>query len=1056
MANALVIVESPAKARTISKYLGAGYIVESSVGHIRDLPASAGEIPKKYKTESWARLGINVEDDFKPLYVVSRKKQPTIRHLSSLLAEVDELYLATDGDREGEAIAWHLVEILKPKVPVKRMVFHEITKNAILEAVSSPRDIDRRLVDAQEGRRLLDRLYGYEVSPVLWKKVMPRLSAGRVQSVATRVVVHRERERMLFVKAPYWSITGTFTLDNSVTGNTGNSGNSDSSGNADNTTANADIQGDIAFKARLSTVDGKRLATGKNFNSNGELVASTETEYVHLNKVAAFKLVEELSDASFVVQSRQNKPYRRRPAPPFITSTFQQEASRKLGMSSAVAMRVAQALYEDGLITYMRTDSTTLSPTAVDRVRESVRSLYGQKYVTAKPRVYKKQVKNAQEAHEAIRPAGDVVQSPSEVAKKVHTAHARVYQLIWQRTLASQMTDCVGETAQIGVGAVSASGSEVEFSASGTVITHSGFRAVYTTHLEGVHLKIGGRAGSGVGGRAGSGSEPLDTGTETMASAVSVGSTDGVAGVAADVDDTEDGDNSADAFGVERKLPPLTVGDHLKSLSLDPKGHETQPPARYTEASLVKRLEELGVGRPSTYASIMRTIVDREYAWKKGSALVPSFTAFSVTNLLELHFPQMVDYAFTAEMEEDLDKIARGEEQTVPWLSRFYFGDGHAPGLKEKVTKRLPDIDAREVNTVSIGTDKTGAAIVVRVGRYGPYLQRGEEVASMPSNIEPDTLKFERAVELLATPRDERVLGVDPVSGLDVWVKAGHFGPYVQLGSTEDQQKKPKTASKQKKPKTASLFKNMTIETVTLKDGLRLLSLPRVVGKAPVDDIEITAQNGRYGPYIKKGSETRSLESEELIFTITLEECITLLSQPKQYKRAATQRQLKELGEDIETGKQVVMKEGRFGLYVTDGDVNASLRKSDTAETITIERASELLAIRRAASPAKATVKQRNTAKRSVAKKTTAATKRPAAKRTTAATKRSAAKRTATKAAKKSTATAKRTATKAAKKSTATAKRTATKKLATKAKQTVKAPRTPSTKLSENSYAPEN
>ena len=974
MGNALVIVESPAKARTISNYLGPGYIVESSVGHIRDLPASAGEIPKKYKSKPWARLGINVEDDFKPLYVVSRKKQPTIRHLSSLLAEVDELYLATDGDREGEAIAWHLVEILKPKVPVKRMVFHEITKNAILEAVSSPRDIDRRLVDAQEGRRLLDRLYGYEVSPVLWKKVMPRLSAGRVQSVATRVVVHRERERMLFVKAPYWSITGTFMLDNPVTGNAVNAGNAVTG----NIAVNPGNQDAVTFKARLNTVNGKRVAIGKNFNSNGELAANAETEFIQLNKVAALKLVEELSGASFVVKSRQNKPYRRRPAPPFITSTFQQEASRKLGMSSAVAMRVAQSLYEDGLITYMRTDSTTLSPRAVDKVRKSARSLYGQKYVTAEPRVYKKRVKNAQEAHEAIRPAGDVVQLPSEVAKRVHAAHARVYQLIWQRTLASQMTDCVGETAQIGVGAVSSSGSEVEFSASGTVITHSGFRAVYTTPLEGVHLRSEGRARGGAGS--------LGAGKKSMES---TDSTDSVA----DVDDTQDGDNSADTFNVERKLPPLTVGDHLRSLSLDAKGHETQPPARYTEASLVKHLEELGVGRPSTYASIMRTIVDREYAWKKGSALVPSFTAFSVTNLLELHFPQMVDYAFTAEMEEDLDKIARGEEQTVPWLSRFYFGDDQAPGLKEKVTKRLPDIDAREVNTVPIGADKTGAAVVVRVGRYGPYLQHGEEVASMPANIEPDTLKFERAMELLSTSQDERVLGVDPASGLDVWVKAGHFGPYVQLGSTGDQKNESKT---KKKPKTASLFKNMTIETVTLKEGLRLLSLPRVVGKSPVDNVDITAQNGRYGPYIKKGSETRSLESEELIFTITLEECITLLSQPKQYKRAATQRQLKELGEDIETGKQVVMKEGRYGLYVTDGDVNASLRKSDTAETITIERASELLAIRRAASPAKAPAKKKaaaakKTARKAPAKKRTAAAKKPATNRTAA--KKPAAKR---------------------------------------------------------------
>ena len=861
MANALVIVESPAKARTISGYLGDGYVVESSIGHIRDLPSRAAEVPKAYKSEPWARLGIDVDNGFKPLYVVNSDKRQQVRKLKDLLAAADELYLATDEDREGEAIAWHLMEVLNPRVPVKRMVFHEITRAAIAAAVASPRELDRRLVDAQEARRMLDRLYGYEVSPVLWKKIMPQLSAGRVQSVAVRIVVERERERMDFVSASFWSLTGRFAP-----------------------TDGGDDTKPISFTADLVQLDGSRVAAARDFGPDGRPVRAGVTV---LDEKAAASLASDLKDAPFAVRARTSKPYRRRPAAPFITSTLQQEAARKLQMSSAVAMRTAQSLYEKGYITYMRTDSTSLSSAAVAAARAEVAQRYGPSRLPAEPRVYASKVKNAQEAHEAIRPAGDRFGDPAAVAKKVPPPEARLYELVWKRTLASQMTDCTGETVQLRVGARTAGGTDAEFAASGTVITDLGFREVYTE-------------GS----------------------------------------DTPEGTDAEDEF----RLPAVSEGDRVHCQALETAGRNTQPPPRYTEASLVRRLEQLGVGRPSTYSSIMGTIIDRGYVWKKGSALVPSFTAFSVVNLMERHFPKLVDYAFTAEMEDDLDRIATGATEQVPWLHRFYFGGSDDPGLKEKVSSRLSDIDARSINSVPLGTDDDGVELQVRVGRYGPTVQRGGASASVPDGVAPDELTVERVLELLAAGRDERVLGHDPATGLTVVARSGRYGPYVQLGLADELGDKPKFAS---------LFKTMTLEAVTLEQAVELLSLPRTVGIDPADGVEITVQNGRYGPFVRKGSDSRSLAGEEQLFTVTLSECLELLAQPPRRGRTAAGAPLRELGTDPDTDRTVVVKDGRFGHYVTDGETNASLRTGDTVEGVTLERACELLADRRAKGPAK-------------------------------------------------------------------------------------------------------
>ena len=895
MGKPLVIVESPAKARTIAGYLGNDYIVESSVGHIRDLPRSAADVPKTYKGESWARLGVDTDNDFKPLYVVTGRAKEQVRRLKALLKEADELYLATDEDREGEAIAWHLQEVLSPRVPVKRMVFHEITPRAIRDAIENPRDLDRRLVDAQEARRILDRLYGYEVSPVLWKKVMPRLSAGRVQSVAVRLIVERERERMAFVSAEYWGVEGSFRRGS-----------------------------DRPFGASLVALDGARLATGKDFDRRGQ----ARDGVVVLDRPGATGLVEDLQGRSLEVSSVDSKPYRRRPAAPFMTSTLQQEAGRKLGFSSSRTMRAAQRLYESGYITYMRTDSTTLSGEAISAARKLIAGRFGSENMPDSPRRYSRKVKNAQEAHEAIRPAGTTWKSPDQVAAEVQGDAARVYDLIWRRTVASQMIDATGRTVTIRLVGDTSGGHRVEFSTSGTVITTPGFRLAY---VEG--------------------------------------------------EDQPDGDG--------QQLPDLAEGDRVDIEGLEPKGHETTPPSRYTEASLVKKLEELGVGRPSTYASIIETIQDRGYVWKKGSALVPAFTAFATVTLLEQHFPHLVDYAFTAEMEDDLDQIAAGDREAVPWLRDFYFGpsgpgegegtgngDTDHRGLKYMVSEQLGEIDARQINSIPIGVDAEGTPVVVRVGRYGPYVQRGDDKAGIPDDIAPDELTIDRAVELLEAPSGDRVLGVDPETGVEVVARAGRFGPYVTLGMPSDDNPKPKTAS---------LFKDMDLETVSLEDALKLLSLPRVVGSDD-EGVEITVQNGRYGPYLKRGKDTRSLESEDQLFTLDREGALALLAQPKRGRGAVAKPPLRELGPDPVSGGQILLKDGRFGPYVTDGEVNASLRKDDDPETITPERAAELIQLRRERGPVKkkARKKKAPAKKKATAKKSAARKKAPAKKKATA------------------------------------------------------------------------
>ncbi|MFN2614646.1 MAG: type I DNA topoisomerase, partial [Actinomycetota bacterium] len=817
MPKPLVIVESPAKARTIGAILGRDYTVESSVGHIRDLPRNASEVPVAHKEDQWARMGVNVNDDFKPLYIVTPDKKRTVQKLKELLKDASELYLATDEDREGESIAWHLSEVLSPRVPVKRMVFHEITKPAILRAVETPRDIDRRLVDAQEARRILDRLFGYEVSPVLWKKVMPGLSAGRVQSVATRMLVERERARMRFRRASYWGIDATFETDEG------------------------------SFVATLVVVDGKRLVAGKDFDEAGALKAANAEL---LDEAGARALASSLTGAPFAVRSVEEKPWKQSPRAPFMTSTLQQESSRKLRFSVHRTMQIAQRLYENGYITYMRTDSVTLSETAVAAARAQAAEMFGPETVAATPRAWRSKVKNAQEAHEAIRPAGDSFRTPAEVQDELNGDEFMLYDLIWKRTVASEMADATGKTVQVRVGA-SAGGRDAEFAASGKVIEFYGFMKAY-------------------------------------------------------VEGEDDPDAALD--DQQTILPPLAEGDGVRAAGLEAKGHETQPPARYTEATLVKALEDLGVGRPSTYASILDTIEDRGYVWKRGTALIPSWIAFAVVVLLEQHFTHLVEYEFTAKMEDELDEIAGGNHDAVPYLRTFYFGNGQA-GLKAMVSERLGEIDAREINSIPIGRDEAGKDIVLRVGRYGPYIQRGEERASVPEDLAPDELTLERAQELLAQPSQERRLGEDPATGLPILAKAGRYGPYVQLGEPEPDSKE--------RPKTASLFQTMSLETITVEDALRLLSLPRVVSVEP-DGEEIVAQNGRYGPYIKKGNDTRSLESEEHLLTINPEQARAILAEPKRRRgqRATPQAPLKELGPDPSSGKPIVAKEGRFGPYV--------------------------------------------------------------------------------------------------------------------------------------------
>jgi DNA topoisomerase-1 len=844
----LVIVESPAKARTIGGFLGAGFVVESSIGHVRDLPGSAAEVPAKYKGTSWARLGVDVDNDFKPLYVVPRGKKPQIDKLKKLLAGADELYLATDEDREGESIAWHLTEVLSPRVPVRRMVFHEITREAIRRALEEPRDIDRRLVDAQEARRILDRLFGYEVSPVLWKMIRPKLSAGRVQSPAIRIVVQRELERMRFRSAGYWDIEGTF--------------------------AGREAE-PVRFGATLVLVDGVRVATGRDFDEAG---TPANGDVLVLDEAAAAGLARELHSADFEVRTVERKPYRRSPHAPFRTATLQQEAGHKLHFSSQRTMQVAQRLYENGYITYMRTDSTSLSEAAVAAARDLISSLYGHDYLSPAPRIYRSKVKNAQEAHEAIRPAGEAFRSPDQVGREVSVDEARLYDLIWKRTVASQMADAVGSSVSVRLGARAASGRDVEFGASGKVISFPGFLRAY---VEGS-------------------------------------------------DDPE-----AELEDQERRLPDLASGDPVDALALEAQGHQTKPPARFTEASLVKYLEELGIGRPSTYAAIIATIQERGYVWKKGTALVPTFTAFATVRLLESQFAELVDYAFTARMEDDLDRIAEGEQEVVPYLTDFYRGDGHT-GLVDLVARALEGADPREINAIEVGGGET--PLVVRVGRYGPYLQTESGSVSVPDDLPPDELTAEKVDALASASGEERVIGVDPASGFEVLALKGRFGPYVQLG---------RAGETDAKPRTSSLLTSMSVETVTLEDALRLLSLPRVVGTDPDTGEEIVARTGRFGPYLERGKETRSLDSEDQLFTVTLEEACRRLAAPKERRRPRAASVLRLLGDGSDGGTPVEVREGRFGPYVTDGVLNASLGRNDSVEGMTLDRARELLHARR-------------------------------------------------------------------------------------------------------------
>jgi DNA topoisomerase-1 len=908
----LVIVESPTKARKLAGYLGSNYIVESSRGHIRDLPRAAADVPAKYKSQPWARLGVNVDEDFEPLYIISPDKKSTVTELKGLLKDVDELYLATDGDREGEAIAWHLLETLKPRIPIKRMVFHEITEQAILEAAENPRDLDIDLVDAQETRRILDRLYGYEVSPVLWKKVAPKLSAGRVQSVATRIIVQRERDRMAFRSAAYWDVLAE--LDASV-----------SDPKAQPPT----------FNARLTNVDGLRVATGRDFDSLGTL--RKPDEVVVLDESSAGSLATGLRGSQLTVGSVEEKPYTRRPYPPFMTSTLQQEAGRKLRFSAERTMSIAQRLYENGYITYMRTDSTTLSQSAINAARTQARQLYGEEYVYPSARQYTRKVKNAQEAHEAIRPAGETFATPDAVRRELDGDEFRLYELIWQRTVASQMADARGTTLSLRINGES-DGRQVVFSASGRTITFAGFLKAYV--------------------------------------------------------ETVDDQAGGEADDAESRLPQLTQGQRVDATELTPDGHSTNPPARYTEASLIKALEELGIGRPSTYSSIIKTIQDRGYVHKKGSALVPSWVAFAVTGLLEQHFGRLVDYGFTAAMEDELDAIASGTERRTNWLNNFYFGGDHgvadsvarSGGLKKLVGVNLEGIDAREVNSIKLFDDAEGRAVNVRVGKNGPYLERivvgddGEPTpqrANLHDSLTPDELTLDVAEELFSTPQEGRTLGVDPETGHEIVAKDGRYGPYVtevlpKPDDDDDAAGQPAKKGKKPtgpKPRTGSLLRSMDLQTVTLEDALKLLSLPRVVGVDPDAGEEITAQNGRYGPYLKRGNDSRSLATEDQMFEVTLEEALKLYAEPKRRGRqGAAAPPLRELGNDPASGKPMVIKDGRFGPYVTDGETNASLRKGDDVLSITDARASELLADRRARGPVKRTAKK--TAKKTPAKKT--------------------------------------------------------------------------------------
>ena len=860
----LVIVESPAKARKIGGYLGDDYVVEASVGHIRDLPQKAADIPAEYKKIAWAKEGVNIEEDFAPLYVVNPDKKKKVAELKALMKDADELILATDEDREGEAIAWHLIEVLRPKIPVRRMVFHEITEEAIKAAAHNTRDLDYKLVDAQETRRVLDRLFGYRLSPVLWKKVMPRISAGRVQSVATRLIVERERERMAFVSSSWWDLKA-------VT--------------------------DQNFTARLISLDGKKVATTNDFDDHGQLKAKKD-DVLLLNEQTAKALTEELKGEQLTVISTEESPRTERPKAPFTTSTMQQDAGSRLGWGAQITMRIAQRLYENGYITYMRTDSVTLSAGAIQGARASAQALYGKEYVPDSPRFYEGKSKNAQEAHEAIRPAGDTFKTPGELAPELSRDEFALYDLIWKRTIASQMADAKKLQARVDFEAKTLDDKTAVFRANGSIITFPGFLAAY--------------------------------------------------------EDVETEDAKKDEDEAKTKLPPLKKDQKVNVTEFSCEGHETKPPARYTEPTLVKKLEELGIGRPSTFASIMQTIQDRGYVTKRGRALVPTFLAFSVTGLLEQHFGKLVDYEFTASMEEDLDKIANGDEERVAWLTKFFYGHDDVPGL-EFLAQDLGNIDAQQINTMKLSDD-----IEIRVGRFGAYVQEGigdaRKFANIPENIAPDEMTLSLAIELLAKPSGERELGIDPATSLPIIAKSGRYGPYITEVFPEPEMvvdkktgelKKPRKKKDAPKPKTASLLSTMDLDTITFDDALRLLSLPRNIGQ--YEGVDITVQNGRYGPYMTHGADSRTLTSEDQLFTIELDQAIEIYKQPKVRRGRGTPKPpLKELGPDPATGRELIIKDGRFGMYITDGETNATLRRGDTVEFMTIERGLELLAGRRA------------------------------------------------------------------------------------------------------------
>ncbi|MBQ4143534.1 MAG: type I DNA topoisomerase [Thermoguttaceae bacterium] len=965
MSKSLVIVESPAKARTIRKFLGSNYEIEASIGHVRDLPQGAKELPEKYRGEDWAYLGVDVDHDFEPVYIVSKEKKKQVDKLKSLLKEADELYLATDEDREGEAISWHLCQVLKPKVPVHRLVFHEITKKAILSALENPRQINESLVRAQETRRILDRLFGYDVSPLLWRKVRPKLSAGRVQSVAVRLIVDRERQRMAFRSATYWDLLGLFETKQNQN-----------------------------FHASLESVNGRRIPASRDFDAGTGVLKNKDC--LQMTEAEVLALLERLKKTpEAVITKVENKDFVQRPPAPFTTSTLQQEANRKYGFTARRTMTVAQSLYENGYITYMRTDSTALSEEALNASRELVRKIYGKEYLPAHPRHYQTKVKNAQEAHEAIRPAGTVFQMPEEVQSILSPDEFKLFDMIWKRTVACQMVDAVGQRKTIALRL-----DDADFTTSGKTITFPGYLRAYIE------------------------------GTDEM--------------------DEPDG---------ERILPPVAEGEKLFCRELDPKVHTTQPPNRFSEAALTRTLEEKGIGRPSTYASIIETILARNYVFKRGNVLIPTWVAFAVCKLLETHLPDLIDYQFTAEMEDDLDAISRGEREWIDYLQEFYFGDEtHSgapssdpqtgrkketvPGLRPLLANMLDQIDAREISTIEIGVPEDGGEpLHVRVGRYGPFLEQGEIRVSIPESMAPDELTVEKGLELLANAHQgEEPLGMDPESGKPIYVKVGRYGPYIQCGDADDEEK----------PRNASLLKGMDPAEVDLETAVKLLQLPRTLGVHPEDGAEIVASNGRYGPYVKWNEETRSLPDDVSPIDVTLEQAVQILAQPKNRRGGGTQRAAaarqaaKVLGKSPVTEEDVRMMAGRFGPYVTDGTTNASLPRTADPEALTLEEALELLAARAAKAPAKKKAVKK-TAKKAAKKATKKATKKTAKKAAKKVTKKASEeaenvseteKKVTKKAAKKATkkaekkTTAKKTEKKAAKKVTKKAAKKTVKKAA--------------------------